>query len=557
MRQLYFAFFAILFLPSGLQAQTVGLFTYEDEAFEGYTLFAPLRSNNIYLIDNCGKEVHRWETDANPAQMVYLLEDGTLLRTARTGLVNPVINAGGAGERFQKLDWEGNLLWDFVYSDNNVRMHHDIEPLPNGNVLVLAWEYKSVDEAVAQGRDPNFLDDNALWPEHIIEVQQTGPTSGEIVWAWHLWDHLIQDQDPNKPNYGVVAEHPELLDINFYPDFPTPGDADWIHANCLDYNPELDQIIFGSPGLNELYVIDHSTTTEEAAGHTGGNSGKGGDILYRWGNPIGYDQGTLSDRQLFGQHDVRWIDAGLPDAGKIMLFNNGRDRPGGNASSVDIISPPVDAEGNYAYTPNTAYGPAAPDYTFQYPNPTDWYSSFISGAEQQPNGNILICSGAEGRFFEINAEDNIVWEYVNPVTVQGPTPQGEPIPPNGSLAGNIVFRSTRYTPDYPGLQNLDLSPGSPIEPNPLPNSADCNTLTSTDFLAPSDWRLYPNPAADHIQVELPARYARYYRLVDWGGRLVRQGQLPENGILDVSNLPNGVYVLDFPGSTPQRLVIGR
>ena len=58
-----------------------------------------------------------------------------------------------------------------------------------------------------------------------------------------------------------------------------------MHCNGLDYNSALDQIALSCRGMNEVYIIDHSTTTEEAVGHTGGNAGKGGDILYRWGNP--------------------------------------------------------------------------------------------------------------------------------------------------------------------------------------------------------------------------------------------------------------------------------
>jgi hypothetical protein len=98
------------------------------------------------------------------------------------------------------------------------------------------------------------------------------------------------------PGYGVVTDHPELVDINF-------GDTktDWMHTNSIDYNEKFDQILISVHNFNEIWVIDHSTTTEEAAGHTGGNSGKGGDLLYRWGNPQAYERGTASDQQLFLQ----------------------------------------------------------------------------------------------------------------------------------------------------------------------------------------------------------------------------------------------------------------
>lgn len=58
--------------------------------------------------------------------------------------------------------------------------------------------------------------------------------------------------------------------------------------NGIDYNPVLDQIALSTHNLNEWYIIDHSTTTAEAATSSGGNSGKGGDLLYRWGNPAAY-----------------------------------------------------------------------------------------------------------------------------------------------------------------------------------------------------------------------------------------------------------------------------
>jgi hypothetical protein len=259
----------------------------------------------------------------------------------------------------------------------------------------------------------------------------------------------------------VVADHPELIDLNFVG--ASRGEADWNHINSVDYNAEFDQILLSVPRFSEVWVIDHSTTTEEAAGHSGGNSGKGGDILYRWGNPQAYRAGDVGDRKLFSQHDAQWIESGLPGEGNILLFNNGNGRPGGAYSSVDEFALPVDASGNYALTPGTAYGPEEQVWIYTDENLTAFFADHISGAQRLPNGNTLICDGAHGTFFEVTTEGEIVWKYVNPVTGEGPLTQGDPIPTTQKAQANQVFRAYRYGPDYAGLADKDLTPGDPIE----------------------------------------------------------------------------------------------
>ncbi len=553
MKNIYAILFSLV-LGSVYGQQTVGLFQYTPESFNGYTLFSPLRSNKTFLINNCGQVAQSWDSNYLPSQSSYLLDNGHLLRAVKTeGLSHPRINAGGGGERVQEVDESGQIVWDFVYFDSNHRMHHDVEPLPNGNVLILAWEYKSQAEALAAGRNPAYLPDLAIWPEMIIEVEPEGSTGGKIVWEWHLWDHLIQEFSSGRANFGVVKDHPELMDLNFVSEIPELGDADWLHLNSIDYNPELDQILFCSAGLNEIYIIDHSTTSAEAAGHSGGKSGKGGDFLYRWGNPISYQRGTAANQRLYEIHDAHWIPQGLTDAGKILLFNNGRDRPGGNASSVDLIAPPMGANGTYELTDGSFYGPLDPEWRYQ---DGDWYSSFISGSQRLPNGNTLICSGAEGRFFEITPTQKVVWEYINPETHQGPTIQGNPVPLSGSLAGNIVFRATRYAPEHPGIQQLNLTPGAPIEPQALPSSADCEILTSTNTLAAETWAVFPNPSDGRFTFETNLPGSFYLEVIDLQGKVQSAFWVESTPMLiELGALSPGLYFLRSNGRILDKLVI--
>jgi len=466
--RLFFVLFAIISFFSFSQNQTVGVFQYSEGTHDSYTLFSP--SRDTYLINNCGNVINKWTSSYQTGGAIYFLEDGVLLRTNRINNSN-VFEGGGIGGGVEKIDWFDNVIWSYPYNSDTYHQHHDIEPLPNGNILILGWELKTAEEAIEKGRDPNVLEDDQLWPEHIVEIEPFGETGGNVVWEWHLWDHLIQDFDSTLVNYGVVSEHPELLNINYTGPGPNAagGKADWIHANSIDYNEELDQIIISSRALSEFWIIDHSTTTEEAASSEGGNSGMGGDILYRWGNPKAYDRGTSNDRVLFGQHNVQWIDANLPGGNNILIFNNGQNRPDGNYSSIDELVPPIDGY-NYIIDDNNSYGPSDLLWTYSDSNPLDFYADHISGCQRLENGNTLICSGPDGRFFEIDDVGNILWEYINPVYGNLILNQGE-TPPEGPfgappVVSNSVFRCTKINPNFTGFQNYNLTEGLPIEGPP-------------------------------------------------------------------------------------------
>lgn len=369
----------------------------------------------------------------------YLLENGNLLRSDYAIKPDIIIGAGDTG-RVEMFDWNGTRIWNFVYANSTQCIHHDIEPLPNGNILMIAWELKTRDDAIDAGCNPEFISDEIIWPDHIIEVEPNGPESGNIVWEWHVWDHLIQDYDPSKDKYGIVSDHPELIDINF---MAKDSGRDWNHINSIDYHEGFDQILLSACAQAEIWVIDHSTTTEEASGHTGGKSGRGGDLLYRWGNPQYYRAGDVEDKKFYGQHDARWIEPGCPGEGHITVFHNGFRQPGENYSSVIEIVPPVDNNGNYYLEPGSAFGPDEPIWIYTAPNPTDFYASGQSGAQRLPNGNTLICS-ANGVFFEITYDKNIVWIYFNlfPIKFIG--------------WNNLVFKINRYPLDYPGIGKLSI-----------------------------------------------------------------------------------------------------
>jgi len=370
------------------------------QPYPGYTLYFPQNGTKAYLLDISGNTYHTWTfpSTAKTCYATYMLPGGELMRTVSKA--GNSFNGGPISGQVQKVDWNGNVVWDFVYSTTTYCTHHDICVMPNGNVLLISYELKTAAEVVLAGCATSLV----MWPDKIVEVQPQGTNGGNIVWEWHAWDHLVQNHDATKDNYGVVADHPELLNLNYN------TTKDWMHMNGIDYNATLDQITFSSHNLNEIYVIDHSTTTAEAAGHTGGNSGKGGDFIYRWGNPAAY--GAPGNKNFNVVHDAHWISADNPKYPNFLAgFNNLGGT--GNKTCIDIIEPPYDGY-NYLYTTAAAYAPSTYNFRHTYSgNPT----SNNGNSQQLPNGNMLLCIGLSGLIYEIDSNQTQVWSKSTGTTI--------------------------------------------------------------------------------------------------------------------------------------------
>ena len=465
-----------------------GLLVSTHRAAPGYVLFAPLLSGTTYLVDGEGSVVHTWQSRFAPGGSVYLLDNGHLLRTGRAWDV-PVFKGGGQGGRIQEFTWDGELVWDYLLATEHRLLHHDIEPLPNGNILAIAWESRTALEARRAGRRPEYIPESGLWPDMVIELEPLPPDDARVVWEWHMWDHLVQNRLPDAPNYGEPSMYPHRIDVNgdgepeevddkelerlkvlgYVPLDATRDELkrDLLHTNAIAYNAALDQIVLSPRRFNEIWIIDHGTTTEEAAGGTGGRRGHGGDLLYRWGNPLAYGRGDETLQQLFGQHDVRWIPDSLPGGGNILIFNNSMGREENDYSAVFEIAPPMDGDGRYLLAGDEPFGPSQPLWRYEAPDKASFHASFISGAHRLANGHTFVTSGPQGRFFEVTPRGEIVWEYKSIFSGNLRDADGSPPHPVGK-ATYSTFRATKLAPDHPGLAGRDLTPLDPQPPVVLP-----------------------------------------------------------------------------------------
>ena len=406
----------------------------EDQVDRGYLLWHRADEigtdvdNYTVLTDYKGAEVHRWESDLDGGgHTAYLLDGGRLLRMGvRDRSVvrgQPVV----AVDVVQILGPDSTVLWEMSAPElGSLTFHHDLTPLPNGNILLLTYEPLSADEARAIGWDPG--ESETVWSDGMIEIKpDLNDGSHEVLWEWSFKDHLIQDRVADSPNYGVVKDHPERIDPH-YPRSYAPMNVVRQHLNSVDYNSGLDQIVVSSFIYNEIWIIDHSTTTAEAASSAGGRGGKGGDLLFRYGNPEAYDMGSESDRVFLKQHDANWIDLEAPGEGNLIVHNNNtvirpgmlrRGGPGASrgglqrqqdlkgVSNVQELRLPVNPDGTYAREDGR---PFTAERVWHWENP-GYFAPFQGGARRLSNGNTLISNTVRRQVLEVRRDKEIVAEY--------------------------------------------------------------------------------------------------------------------------------------------------
>ncbi|MEZ4870169.1 MAG: aryl-sulfate sulfotransferase [Caldilineaceae bacterium] len=401
-------------LPPGFrprEGRPEGLVLATAAASPGYTLVAPMDKTVTYLINNQGETVHSWQSDYTPGNAAYLLEDGSLMRTALPQ-DNPMGLGAGNGGMIEKFDWDGNLTWSYNLYGDDYTQHHDITIMPNGHILALVYEKLPAEQAIALGREPRLIPEEwqQVWGDSVVEID---PATNEIVWRWRVFDHLVQHVDPALPNYGDPAQTPGRINFNF---IGSALSIDWIHLNTVYYNQELDQILLMSREFSELWIIDHSLTQEEAAGPAG-------DLLYRWGNPE--TQNLEGERHILFAHDARWVSEDKPN---ITIFNNGVNEIRKSTDILEII-PELDSQGHYVMRPGQ---PQQAEIVWQYAGepPESFYAQYQGGAQTLPNGNLLLTDSTNGRLFEITRAGATIWDWYDE-------------------GGSWLFRATRYPLDYP------------------------------------------------------------------------------------------------------------
>jgi outer membrane protein assembly factor BamB len=394
-----------------------------DKSYNGYTLYSPMGNGGqglevgtepyempgvIFLVDMNGNIVHEWKTPFRAA-FGRILRNGNLLVACSDGKKIPgrigiePYSIGGAQGWIYELDWDGNIVWSFF--DGN--QHHDFRRLPNGNLLYIAFEKvpKDLQKKVRGGVKGSEFPDGTMVNDLIVEVTP----EGERVWEWHANDHFDPDIDI------MALTHPR---------------QEWAHGNGLDVM-EDGNILYDARHTDTAYLIDKKT----------------GKIIWRFGNiayldrqtgQIEYKDPRAADT-FGGQHNVQVIRSGLPGAGNILIYDNGMYADTSRAVEINPKTLKVVWEEKTGSSTMGRFG-------------RNHFSSFISSVQRLPNGNTLVCDGANGRLFEITREQEIVWEYINPF-------QGD------ELWYYVVYRATRYGPDHcPQFKDLPPAKGAAVGP---------------------------------------------------------------------------------------------
>jgi hypothetical protein len=402
-----------------------------EKAWSGYTLFPSAKG--ALLIDMRGGEVQLWAgLDGFPNK---LLPGGYVLGSS--GTRDPRYGYQDQLDLLQ-VDWDGKVVWKYNqnakindpgYEGKYVaRQHHDFQREGSSTGYYSPASAPKTDRGTTlilthQDISNPKISDKPLLDDRIIEVDWEGKT----LWEWLPNEHF-DELGFDETAKNLLFRDPALVGT---------GRGDWLHINSIstlgpnrwyeqgDVRFHPDNIIWDARNANILAITDK----------------KSGKVIWRIGPDFSETSALEKLGWIIGQHHLHMIPRGLPGEGNLLVFDNGGWGGYGPPSPVSkygindkrrdysrvIEFNPVTLETVWEYTAQKA------GFVDQY----RFYSPYISAAQRLPNGNTLITEGSDGRLFEVTADYETVWEYINPYYFT-------------ALGGimNMIYRSYRVPYDW-------------------------------------------------------------------------------------------------------------
>jgi hypothetical protein len=242
----------------------------------------------------------------------------------------------GLGRLVAEYDWEGRPVWEF--RTPGAIPHHDVLRLANGNTLVLVLKEGDVADT-------------------LYEVDR----AGKVVWTWKVIEHL-GDRVPQRP-----SDPDDLTHINSLQELP---ENPWFAAGDARFRP--GNLLLSARNLNAAFIVDRPS----------------GEIV--WWFSEGLDM----------QHEALMNGPGLPEPGRIQVFNNRLHSFSDDRQTEVLEIDPRDGKVAWRYRLAGFFSPT-------------------SGTQQAlANGNVLITSTRGGRAFEVTRSGEIVWQWVPPYQPQ-------------------------------------------------------------------------------------------------------------------------------------------
>lgn len=331
---------------------------FDPRAFPGFTIIPQSGNEKVQLVNMIGETVHEWDFDAARAR---LLPNCNLLvvHGSKWGLMREPWRE--LRKHVREYSWDGELLWEYV---SKSPAHHDVQRLANGNTLFL---HRTIVPQDKMGRLKNKeLLDYKIRGDGLREVTP----DGEVVWQWRMHEHFDLNQ------CGAESCPPISKAMR-----KRNKDYDWTHVNTSTLIPANQWYDQGDTRFRPGNVMILARTWSQAI------------IIDRLtGEPVWRYHGDYKGG-VSGGHEAHMIEPGLPGAGNILIFDNGRDDGASYALEVN----PVTEELVWVYD----VGP-------------EFYSDVAGTLQRLPNGNTLISEDVRGRTFEVTPEKEIVWEVQNP-----------------------------------------------------------------------------------------------------------------------------------------------